>query len=101
MRTIAFILLAASVAHAQWQIQDSHSHAGLRGIHYVGRGAAWASGTGGTVLRTTNGGETWQKCALPTGGEALDFRAVQAFDANTAIVMSAGAGDLSRLYKTT
>jgi photosystem II stability/assembly factor-like uncharacterized protein len=30
----------------------------------------------------------------------LDFRGVQAFDAATAIVMSSGKGDLSRLYKT-
>ncbi|HEU5232970.1 MAG TPA: hypothetical protein VFU50_08930 [Terriglobales bacterium] len=101
MRSIALVLLVASIAHAQWQMQNSHSRAGLRGIHYVGRGVAWASGTGGTVLRTTNGGETWQTCAVPRGGEALDFRAVQAFDASTAIVMSSGTGDLSRLYKTT
>ena len=62
---------------------------------------AWASGTGGTVLRTTNDGETWQVCSVPQDGEQLDFRAVQAFDDRTAIVMSAGKGDLSRLYKTT
>ena len=30
-----------------------------------------------------------------------DFRGIQAFDENTAIVMSSGKGDLSRLYKTT
>jgi hypothetical protein len=43
----------------------------------------------------------WQACAVPPGAEHLDFRGVQAFDANTAIVMSSGKGDLSRLYKTT
>jgi len=101
MRSISFLILAASMAHAQWQMQDSHGHAGLRGIHYAGGGVAWASGTGGTILRTTNSGETWQNCAVPPAGEALDFRAVQAFDASTAIVMSAGTGDLSRIYKTT
>jgi len=95
------LVFATCSAHAQWQMQDSHRHASLRGIHYVGRGVAWASGSGGTVLRTTDDGETWQACSIPPGGEALDFRAVQAFDANTAIVMSAGTGDLSRLYKTT
>lgn len=101
IRPVALLLLATSVANAQWQVQNSHSHAGLRGIHYVGRGVAWASGTRGTVLRTIDDGETWQSCAVPSGGEALDFRAVQAFDASTAIVMSSGTGDLSRLYKTT
>ncbi len=101
MRFFALLIFTTSVAHAQWQIQDSHTHAGLRGIDYVGGGVAWASGTAGTVLRTTNNGKSWQTCTVPPNGEALDFRAVQAFNANTAIVMSAGTGDLSRLYKTT
>ena len=33
--------------------------------------------------------------------DSLDFRGVQAWDAQTAIVMSSGKGRLSRLYKTT
>ncbi len=61
----------------------------------------WASGAQGTVLHTTDDGKTWQICAVPQGAEKLDFRGIQAFDADTAIVMSSGAGDLSRLYKTT
>jgi hypothetical protein len=73
----------------------------LRGIDNVGGGVAWASGTNGTVLRTEDGGYLWQACAVPPGAEHLDFRGIQAFDANTAIVMSSGKGDLSRLYKTT
>ena len=75
--------------------------ADLRGIDNVGGGVAWASGTNGTVLRTEDGGYLWQACTVPPGAEHLDFRGVQAFDANTAIVMSSGKGDLSRLYKTT
>jgi photosystem II stability/assembly factor-like uncharacterized protein len=62
---------------------------------------AWASGTNGTVLRTEDGGYVWQSCSIPPGAEKLDFRGIQAFDANTAIVMSSGPGDESRLYKTT
>jgi photosystem II stability/assembly factor-like uncharacterized protein len=85
----------------QWQMQTSNTTADLRGIHSVGGGVAWASGTNGTVLRTEDGGYVWQTCAVPPGAEKLDFRGVQAFDANTAIVMSSGKGDLSRLYKTT
>ncbi|MGA2570791.1 MAG: YCF48-related protein [Terracidiphilus sp.] len=97
------IILAAfgGAAHAQWQILNSGTTADLRGIDNVGGGMAWASGTNGTVLRTVDGGETWQPCAIPPGAEHLDFRGIQAFDANTAIVMSSGKGDLSRLYKTT
>ncbi len=62
---------------------------------------AWASGTSGTVLRTEDGGYMWQSCAMPPGAEKLDFRGIWAWDANTAVAMSSGAGDLSRLYKTT
>ena len=88
-------------AQAQWDLQDSHATASLRGIHNVGGGVAWASGTNGTVLRTEDGGYLWQTCAVPPGAEKLDFRGIQAFDENAAIVMSSGKGDLSRLYKTT
>ena len=95
------LLLVAGVAHAQWDIEDSHTTADLRGIDNVGAGVAWASGTNGTVLRTEDGGYLWQACTIPPGAEHLDFRGVQAFDANTAIVMSSGKGDLSRLYETT
>jgi hypothetical protein len=81
-------------------MQDSHTSADLRGIHFIGNGIAWASGTGGTVLHTADDGDHWQQCAKPPGAEGLDFRGIQAFDTNTAIVMSSGKGDLSRLYKT-
>ncbi|HEX4155901.1 MAG TPA: hypothetical protein VHY48_09825 [Acidobacteriaceae bacterium] len=89
------------VASAQWQILDSHTTADLRGIVNVGGGVAWASGSDGTILRTEDAGLMWQLCAKPRGGEHLDFRAVQAFDNNTAIAMSSGKGDQSRLYQTT
>lgn len=95
------MLAACYPAQAQWQMQDSHTVADLRGIYSVGGGVAWASGTNGTVLRTEDGGHLWQTCPVPPGAEHLDFRGIQAFDADTAIVMSSGKGDLSRLYKTT
>jgi len=84
-----------------WVLERSGSTAGLRGIDAVGGGVAWASGTNGTVLRTEDGGYEWQRCALPPGAEKLDFRGIQAWDANDAIVMSSGTGDQSRLYETT
>ncbi|GAC1364768.1 MAG: oxidoreductase [Acidobacteriaceae bacterium] len=96
---MAFALTARAVA--QFDIQDSRTTASLRGIHSLGDGIAWASGTEGIVLRTTDGGLLWQPCTTPHGAEHLDFRGIQAFDENTAIVMSSGKGDLSRLYKTT
>jgi photosystem II stability/assembly factor-like uncharacterized protein len=98
---LAILIATTLPVQAQWDIQESHTTASLRGIHNVGGGVAWASGTEGTVLRTEDGGYLWQGCATPPGAEKLDFRGIQAFDENTAIVMSSGKGDLSRLYKTT
>jgi photosystem II stability/assembly factor-like uncharacterized protein len=97
----AILLLAFAVpALGQWTQQESHTTASLRGIHSLGNGVAWASGSHGTVLRSVDGGKDWQTCAVPEGAEKLDFRGVQGFDGLTAIVMSSGKGDLSRLYKT-
>jgi hypothetical protein len=96
------LLLAAISAPAQWQvITPAPTTADLRGIDNVGNGIAWASGSNGTVLRTQDAGKSWTRCATPPDADHLDFRAVQAFDASTAIVMSIGKGPLSRLYKTT
>lgn len=88
-------------ASGPWVMERSGTTAGLRGIHAAGPGVAWVSGTRGTILRTEDGGYEWQICAVPPGAEKLDFRGVWAWDANTAIVMSSGTGDQSRLYKTT
>ena len=95
------VLAFCAAARAQWTIEDSGTTADLRGIFNVGGGVAWASGTNGAILRTEDGGYVWQTCSMPPGADHLDFRGIQAFDANTAIVMSSGKGDLSRLYKTT
>jgi photosystem II stability/assembly factor-like uncharacterized protein len=98
---LALLFALPAVARAQWQLLDPPTTADLRGIDNVGGGVAWASGTGGTVVRTEDGGYMWQHCSIPPGAEKLDFRGIQAFDANTAIVMSSGPGDQSRIYKTT
>lgn len=105
MRLACLLLFAIPViASAQtpsiWQLEPSETTADLRGIHAVGGGVAWASGTGGTVLRSQDSGFEWQQCATPSGAEKLDFRAIWAWDDQTAIVMSSGPGAQSRLYKT-
>ena len=97
-RTILAALLAAvaaqSLARSQespvtWEPQPSGVTVRLRGVNAVSSTVAWASGAGGTVLRTTDGGRTWQRRAVP-GADALDFRDVDALGATTAVALSIG-----------
>lgn len=86
--------------HLSWQLTPTGSTARLRGLAVVNRDVVWASGSGGTVLRTVDGGRTWQQVS-PPDGVGLRFRDVEAFDADTALVQSIGSGEESRIYRTT
>lgn len=98
----AGLVVTASIAasgQSRPQLQISHTPESLRGVSIVSRKIAWASGTHGTYLRTTDGGLIWTPEQVP-GAENLDFRAVVAFSADQAFLMSAGPGDQSRIYHT-
>ena len=94
--TLFVAALVAVVPH--WTTQTSNVTARLRGVSAVNEQVAWASGSGSTVLRTTDGGTTWQKLTVTT--ETLDFRDLDAIDERTAYVLSIGTGPASRIYKT-
>jgi photosystem II stability/assembly factor-like uncharacterized protein len=84
----------------RWEPQTSGVTARLRGVSAVSERVVWASGANGTVLRTTDGGATWRKLAVPDS-DKLDFRDVDAITAGTAFVLSIGSGSASRIYRTT
>ncbi|MBK8812486.1 MAG: glycosyl hydrolase [Acidobacteria bacterium] len=90
----------ASTANAQWQKQTIDTKSGFRGLSVVNANVVWASGTGGTFVRTIDGGKTWTVGKVPDA-DKLDFRDVEAFDENTAFLLSIGNGESSRIYKTT
>jgi photosystem II stability/assembly factor-like uncharacterized protein len=69
-------------------------------LSVVNGNVVWLSGTGGTFVRTTDGGETWQAGTV-AGAEKLDFRDVYAIDGETAYLLSIGKGNESRIYKRT
>ncbi len=82
-----------------WQPQPSGVAVRLRGISAVSADVAWASGAQGTVLRTLDGGRTWEPRPV-AGASALDFRDVDGVTAQTAYALSIGPGDASRIFKT-
>lgn len=99
---LAGVLVALASARGptySWQLTPTGSDARLRGLSAVSSDVAWASGSAGTVLRTTNRGATWQQVG-PPGTQDLQFRDIEAFDANRAVILSIGPGDSSRIYVT-
>ena len=100
---VAGVLLAAcasqrpSVTTLRTETQSSGGQASLRGVFAVDDRVVWASGSGGTVLRTTNAGTTWERIVVE-GADDCDFRDVQAFDAERALLLVAGTP--ARIYRT-
>jgi photosystem II stability/assembly factor-like uncharacterized protein len=101
-----FALAATSLAFSSgsrddlaWQLTPTGSAARLRGLSAVSERVAWASGSLGTVLRTTNRGASWQSVG-PPGTSTLQFRDIDAFDRRNAVILSIGEGTDSRVYVT-
>ncbi|HSA94893.1 MAG TPA: NlpC/P60 family protein, partial [Acidobacteriota bacterium] len=82
---------------ASWVVQASGTTASLRGVSAVDDRTAWASGANGTVLRTLDGGTTWTLIPVPGEGSA-DFRDIEAFGADEAVIMAIGRP--AKIFKT-
>jgi photosystem II stability/assembly factor-like uncharacterized protein len=93
------LLAAASKPHVTLEPQKSGVTTRLRGMSALSARVAWASGAGGTVLRTTDGGSSWQARPIP-GTTKSDCRDVDAMSEHVAFVLSIGPGEASRIYKT-
>ena len=97
----AFLVLpgVASAEAPYWELTPTGSDARLRGLSAVSGQVAWVSGSKGTVLRTVNGGRSWESVGPPDTA-ALEFRDIEAFDARNAVALSIGEGESSRIYRT-
>ncbi|HEY0969536.1 MAG TPA: YCF48-related protein [Gemmatimonadales bacterium] len=82
------------------EVQQSGTTALLQAVSAPGEEVAWVSGHRGTWVRTTDGGRTWTAGGV-AGADTLQFRDVHAMSADTAVLLSSGPGDLSRVYRTT
>ena len=71
----------------------------LDAVSVVNEHVAWASGRNGTVVRTIDGGATWEVHVIP-GAETLAFRDIDAFSKDVAFVLSNNNTPNARIYKT-
>ena len=97
--TGAILLIAFQIQAQELKIieQSIPKKASFRGLSAVSARVAWASGSGGTVLRTVNSGETWLDVSVP-GADSIQFRDIEAFSEDVAIVM--GVASPAKFYKT-
>jgi photosystem II stability/assembly factor-like uncharacterized protein len=96
---IVIVSMLTTATFGQWIKQTVNTTASFRGLSVVSEKVIWASGTGGTVIRSIDGGKSWNVVTVP-GAEKLDFRDIEAFDTSTAYILSIGNGESSRIYKT-
>ena len=112
----------------QWLHAQAPVNASLRGSAASAQGDVWVTGTSGTVLQSTNGGETWKQIVVPDIGNAdsedehsghnesdsdgtthsaepadspaVDFRDVAVLPDGSVLLMSVGNGPASRLLRS-
>lgn len=81
--------------------QPSGTTALLQAVSAPSAAVVWVSGHTAAVLRSTDGGATWERLTVPgAADDSLQFRDVHAIDADTAYLLAAGLGPRSRIYKT-
>ncbi|KLT65498.1 YCF48-related protein [Pedobacter sp. BMA] len=69
---------------------NENTKTSLRGLSVVSDQVSWVSGSNGSIGKTLDGGKTWE-WLKPKGYEKLDFRDIEAFDNQNAIVVNAGS----------
>lgn len=72
-------------------------------VHWIGVSAptnnvVWMSGSNATIARSTDAGDTWEY--FNPANESLQFRDIEALDANHAYALSIGENGDSRVYYT-
>jgi len=93
--TLVILAFVSSVS-AQWSEQTSGVTTILYSVSAVDNSVVWICGAGGKVLRSTNGGTTWNLTTSPNA--ALDLYNIWGVDANIAFVT--GSNTTAYVYKT-
>jgi hypothetical protein len=87
----SFVHYLSAFAQPQPEIEilTSGTNTSLRGISVVNDNVVWVSGSSGIVGRSNNGGKNWNWFTVK-GYDKKEFRDIEAFSANTAIIMAVG-----------
>ena len=92
------LLFAPNIYSQSIKICADSLHSSLRGLSVVNDKVVWVSGNNGTVGKSVDGGQTWDWMKV-RNYEKTDFRDIEAFDKNTAVIM--GVSDPAYILRTT
>lgn len=82
-----FFIFSQNVFCQQINVCADSLNSSFRGLSVVDENVIWISGSNGTIGRSVDGGQSW-KWMKVKGFEKTDFRDIEAFDANTAVIMA-------------
>jgi hypothetical protein len=85
--TFFFFFLFQNSFGQKIKILSDSIHSSFRGLSVVNNDVLWVSGSNGTVGKSIDGGRNW-KWIIVKGFEKTDFRDIEAFDKNTALIMA-------------
>jgi photosystem II stability/assembly factor-like uncharacterized protein len=87
LTAVVLILFICPASTQSIQHLAEYGKISFRGLSVVSDSVLWVSGSSGTTGRSIDGGKTW-KWSVVKGFEKRDLRDIEAFDANTAIVIA-------------
>jgi len=79
----------ASAQQPLVQVMEQGPAVSIRGMSVVTDQLIWVSGSAGSVGKSVDGGKTWNWITVPNHANR-DFRDIEAFDENTALIMAVG-----------
>ena len=94
----SFITCYALAQSLSVEILSAGTNTNLRGLSVANDNVIWVSGSNGIVGRSNNAGKNW-KWMTVNGFEKTEFRDIEAFDGNTAIIMA--TAEPAYILKTT
>lgn len=96
--TILIAVLITQSAFGQWSQQTTPAGGWYEGIHFVNANIGWAVGWDGLIIKTTDGGQTWN---TQTSGTPEDLMEVYFIDQNNGWVIGDWNNIGNTLLKTT
>jgi photosystem II stability/assembly factor-like uncharacterized protein len=84
---MSFLICFLGTNAQKIEIISNTSNISYRGLSVVNDNVIWLSGNKGTIQSSIDGGKTFDKIQVK-GFEKNDFRDIQAFDSNTAVIMA-------------